>query len=244
MRQIVPRDICPICGAEFYCPPVRKRRARAVYCSRACRARAQIKLKNVRPVRSRRGRAAVQLAFDGRTLCAPPNLVERTCIGCGSNFKVHAAHVRLGGGQYCARKCYWKYQVQRRTYSPHPHVKGGHRSDLGIYFRSSWEANWARYLNWRKDRGEIKAWKFEPVTFEFPVKRGSRFYTPDFQITRLDDSIYYEEVKGFMDKKSQTKLKRMAKYHPQTKVLVIDAPLYRSAHKQLCGLIPNWEVRS
>ena len=55
--------------------------------------------------------------------------------------------------------------------------KAGWREIAGrrIYFRSRWEANYARYLQWLKDRGEIVDWEYEPETFWFEkIKRGVR----------------------------------------------------------------------
>jgi len=64
--------------------------------------------------------------------------------------------------------------------------KAGKRADLGNrFFRSKWEANYARYLEWMKNRGEITDWDYECDTFEFGrIKRGGRFYTPDFKVTK------------------------------------------------------------
>ena len=108
--------------------------------------------------------------------------------------------------------------------------------------RSCWEANWARYLNWLIQLGEIKGWKYEPDTFEFPVKRGSKFYTPDFKVTNNDGSIEYHEVKGWMDSISATKLKRMAKYYPQEKLVLVDKETYRDVALKVGSLIPHWET--
>jgi hypothetical protein len=123
--------------------------------------------------------------------------------------------------------------------------RGGRRDDLGgQYFRSSWEANWARYLNWLKSIGEIRSWEFESKTFEFKgIKRGSRFYTPDFLVTNKDGSQEYHEIKGYMDARSATKLKRMKKYHPTVKVVLIDKGAYVATASKVCGLIPGWEGR-
>jgi len=124
-------------------------------------------------------------------------------------------------------------------------AQGGKREDLGDrYFRSMWESNYARYLNWLVEHQAIKGWQYEPDTFEFPVKRGTLFYTPDFKVTNLDGSVEYHEVKGYMDPKSQTQLKRMAKYHPQVKVVVIDQQQYRAVAKAVAAMIPTWESKT
>jgi len=113
-----------------------------------------------------------------------------------------------------------------------PTIKSGWRDDLQRYFRSSWEANYARYLNFI---GE--PWKYESKEWEFPVKRGNRFYKCDFYLPKLDE---YHEIKGWMDKSSQTKLKRMAKYYPEVKIRVISKEEYQAISKAK-ALIPNWE---
>ena len=130
-----------------------------------------------------------------------------------------------------------------------PQVKGrrgngGKRKDLNdIYFRSSWEANWARYLNWLKSLKQINSWEFEPETFEFKaIKKGSRFYTPDFKILNPNNSVEYHEIKGYMDERSATKLKRMAKYFPEVKLILIGKKEYRSIANAVGKNLPFWEA--
>ncbi len=121
---------------------------------------------------------------------------------------------------------------------------GGTREDLGIYVRSMWEANYARYLNWLIEQGEIQGWEYEPDTFVFHgVTRGAITYMPDFKVTERDGSVVYHEVKGWMDGPSKTKLKRMAKYYPDVKVIVIGEAEYKAVSKWK-GLIPNWETKA
>ena len=119
---------------------------------------------------------------------------------------------------------------------------GGIRSDLGIFVRSSWEANYARYLTFLVGLGEIQGWEYEPETFEFErIKRGTRYYTPDFKVTNLDGSVEYHEVKGWLDPKSNTKLKRMARYHPDITIILIDKEAYYAIRRECKNLVPNWE---
>lgn len=112
----------------------------------------------------------------------------------------------------------------------------GKRDDLGgQYFRSRYEANYARFLNFTKQR-----WEYEKKTFWFlKIKRGVRSYTPDFYLPETNE---YHEVKGWMDKKSATKIKRMAKYYPTVKLIIIDGKWFQNANRQgLCRIIPGWE---
>lgn len=119
----------------------------------------------------------------------------------------------------------------------------GRRPDLeNRYFRSAWEANVARYLNFLCTHGKIHHWEYEVDEFEFPVKRGAgKFYKPDFKVWLTEDRFEYWEVKGHMDTKSATKLKRMQRYYPQYRVVIIDEHRYRSEICPIRALLPGWE---
>ncbi len=123
---------------------------------------------------------------------------------------------------------------------------GGKRPDLdNRYFRSSWEANYARLLNFLVKQGEIAAWEYETKTFVFEaIKRGTRAYTPDFKVTMPDGSHEWHEVKGWLDAKSQTRLRRMAKYFPEEKVVLRDSAYFKALGKSaMPGLLPGWEFK-
>ena len=121
----------------------------------------------------------------------------------------------------------------------------GKRPDLdNRFFRSAWEANYARYLNWMMARREINSWGYEVETFEFAkIKRGSRFYTPDFKVFFPDGRFEFHEIKGYMDSKSATKLKRMKKYFPHIPVVLIDKTIYRQIAVQFGPMLNGWEGR-
>ena len=121
--------------------------------------------------------------------------------------------------------------------------RGGTRKDLGIYVRSSWEANYCRYLNFLKDKNIIYAWAFEPDIFYFEgIRSGCVSYTPDFKIWDSQESFpYYVEVKGYMDAKSKTKLKRMQKYYPNIRVDLVRSKEYNEIKKKVSALIAFWE---
>lgn len=123
--------------------------------------------------------------------------------------------------------------------------KAGWRIIGGIrkYYRSSWEANYARYLEWLLDRGQIRSWKHEPKTFWFlNIKRGTRSYLPDFEVVELSGRVVYHEVKGWLDASSKIKLKRMAKYYPDEKIILIDAKAYRSIASTMKHVLRgDWE---
>ena len=121
---------------------------------------------------------------------------------------------------------------------------GGRRSDLDDrYFRSSWEANYARYLNLLVSRREISSWEYEPRTFVFEkIRRGTRAYTPDFRVSFANGRHEWHEVKGWMDPKSKTRLARMTKYYPDEKVIVVGEGWFRQAVRGgLAALLPGWE---
>lgn len=139
-----------------------------------------------------------------------------------------------------------KYAKSGGTSKPRKNVswKGGWREVGGqrCYFRSAWEANYARVLQHRQDLGQIVCWEHEPDTFWFEgVKRGCVSYLPDFKVTTFDGETEYHEVKGWMDAASKTKIKRMAKYHPNITLLVIDSPKYLKLQGEYRWQIADWE---
>ncbi len=117
------------------------------------------------------------------------------------------------------------------------HIIGGRK----IYFRSSWEVNYANYLQWLKSLGKILEWEFEAETFWFDgIKRGCVSYLPDFRVTETDGEYVYYEIKGWMDERSRTKIKRMAKYHPAVKLIVVDSKEYNALSKKMKNIVPGW----
>lgn len=129
--------------------------------------------------------------------------------------------------------------------TPESEVKSGWRTIGGKakYYRSRWEANFACYLEWLKSIGEIKAWEHEPETFWFKgIKRGVVSYLPDFKVEENNGDIVYYEVKGYMDGRSRTKIKRMAKYYPEIKLAVIERRQYMEIQNKVGRLIKGWEA--
>lgn len=121
--------------------------------------------------------------------------------------------------------------------------KAGWREIGGVrkYYRSKWEANYAMYLQFLLENGQIKKWEHEPKTFWFEkIKRGCLSYLPDFRVTNNDGSLEYHEVKGWMDDRSKTKLKRMAKYYPEVKILLIQKKQYNEILAETKAII-NYE---
>lgn len=137
-----------------------------------------------------------------------------------------------------------KIAAARPSTNSYSRTKGGRREDLGdVHFRSSWEANYARYLNLLMRMKVVTSWEFEPKTFWFEnIRRGVRSYRPDFLVQYANESKpVYVEVKGWMDPKSKTKIARFRKYYPEEKLEVVAAKEYRSIAAKWSSAIPNWE---
>jgi hypothetical protein len=120
-------------------------------------------------------------------------------------------------------------------------VQRGHYliDGVNMYFRSKWEANYALYLNFLVRNKKIEKWYYEKDTFVFDkIKFGVRKYLPDFKIHNLCGTVEYHEVKGYFDSRSKTKIKRMKRYYPKVKLIVIGKDEYTLIKKQvgkLCG---------
>lgn len=91
------------------------------------------------------------------------------------------------------------------------------------YYRSQLELKYAKYLSYQKKIGQILSYAHEPETFWFlEIKRGIRCYKPDFKVIELNGDHYWVEVKGYMDSKSLTKIKRFRKYYPSERLIVVN----------------------
>lgn len=122
--------------------------------------------------------------------------------------------------------------------------RSGRRADLGdMFFRSSWEANYARYLNLLLSMGVVAEWAYEPQKFRFEgIKSGTTNYTPDFRVVYKGDTTpEFVELKGFTTPKDRTKWRRMKKYHPGIRLTVITSKEYYALARKWSSSIPNWE---
>lgn len=109
------------------------------------------------------------------------------------------------------------------------------------FYRSKWEIKYARYLQFLKTQKMIANWIYEPKIFWFDgIKRGCVSYKPDFLVEEIDGSHYWVEVKGYMDKKSATKIKRFRKYFPHEILFVIEESWFKDQSKKFKGFIKDW----
>ena len=246
------KNICQNCNKEFYTHYSTKKK----YCSKSCWMASHMKDKIVTRICKYCGKEfevyVLEIEKDGKGVhCSKKCLVAdyraasivTNCLQCGKEIRTPKARSKDNRGKFCSQSCAgtWRIMNTEGVYNS-KRSRSGRREDLeNRYFRSSWEANYARYLNWLIEHGEIKSWEYEVDTFRFPVSRGNMTYLPDFKITNNDNSVEYHEVKGYMDKDSTTKLKRMEKYYPDTKLVLIDKDVYSKLKRDVCRLIPNWE---
>ena len=134
--------------------------------------------------------------------------------------------------------------ASRPAHKTYTRTRGGMRDDLGhIHFRSSWEANYARYLNLLKKMGVVEHWDFEQEVFWFDgIRRGVTNYRPDFRVKyKGDDKLEYVEIKGWVQPKDRTKWRRMKKYHPHIKLVIVAQKQYEAIKRKWASAIPCWE---
>lgn len=110
----------------------------------------------------------------------------------------------------------------------HTSGNGGVRADLERYFRSNWEANFARVMNLLG-----KQWEYESQSFQLTETLS---YTPDF---RIDGEFY--ELKGRMTERCQKQISLFREQNPNIVLHVIEIKQYDLFRKQYKHLIPNWE---
>jgi len=171
------------------------------------------------------------------------------CNHCGCTFEFKDL-ASLKGCPKCLEKDKASKQPQggKAHFYERASESRGWRVVAGVrkYFINRMEADYFRYLTWLKQQNKIKDFKHQPPEFDFTVvakvRRGPcSFYKPDFLVEELNGQSYYVETKGYLDRKSQTKLKRMGKYFRNVRVVVVQTRDMAEIETAVGGLIEGWE---
>jgi DNA polymerase III alpha subunit len=121
----------------------------------------------------------------------------------------------------------------RSPEGPTPYSAYGFRADLGHLVRSSWEADFARVLNYLQI-----AYQYEPQRFTLQREDGSTLtYTPDFYVPQ--EQRWYE-IKGWMDTVSAEKIALFRQQYPQETLVVIDRTRFAELQMKYRNLV-QWE---
>jgi endogenous inhibitor of DNA gyrase (YacG/DUF329 family) len=238
--NIVPltSSICPSCSKSF---EWKRRSHPEKYCSRDC-AYEGIRKNFARVCEQCGGEFPVNWTNSKRKYCSDKcsasssdTRVTQNCQVCGKDVLVRVGEIKNGRGKYCSNHC----RYNGTPHSGHTFGKGGKRLDLdNIYFRSSWEANFARYLNHLKSIFFVKDWSFEKEVFDLGTVR----YIPDFRVESINGTISYHEVKGYMTKRAQEKIDKFKELHPEKHLVLVDETRYKTLHENYSKVIPNWEL--
>lgn len=127
-----------------------------------------------------------------------------------------------------------------------PNAKNGTRLDLGMCFRSSWEANYARILKFNNKKIDYENDRFTLYEDDGSI---ANVYTPDFKI---DDKIFVE-IKGHADAsdewgcscgrciRDKNKMTMMTGQYPEIEVILIGRKEYKELCQKYNCFVDNWE---
>lgn len=127
-------------------------------------------------------------------------------------------------------------KIAKNSNQKHPYRgKAGKREDLeNVYFRSTWEANFARVLKLMRVE-----FQFEPKIFWLKRANGSEMsYTPDFYLPKTDE---YIEVKGRWFDDAKEKFDLFKEQYPHIKIKVVDSEKYKVYESRFKHQIEEWE---
>ena len=235
-------QVCSFCGKEYSINWAGNHRK---YCSIECSDKAKDT------------RITVNCAVCGKPYLARPHNLENglgkycsnecryaskrdkkvvVCKTCGKEFEtVKSELTRRGGAKYCSQKC----AFENPDYKAHGKSKGGKRPDLdNQYFRSSWEANYARILNHLKDNYIVKSWKYEADCFDL----GFGNYYPDFKVESIDGLVAYHEVKGYKHPVGEKKIEAFRELYSDIPLTIIGEEAYKNLSAVYSKRISNWEI--
>ena len=119
--------------------------------------------------------------------------------------------------------------IGRKNCNPGGYGKWGFRDDLDYFFRSTWEANFARILNFIGIQ-----WEYENSVHR--ARFDSSSYLPDFYLPQLD---LFVEIKGY--DRNPDWLQKLFDYRPSFPLILIGENRYRVIERIFKKLIPSWE---
>lgn len=230
------KRICECCGKEFIAID-----NKTIYCDKLCAGRAN----------REKNRHILKCACCGKEFSTVyPNVIYCS-VSCAS--KINAQ--KQGFGTLIRNKTVWNKGL-KDCFSEETNLKKSDsetlaiiegkrnhpiyrsdarkRADLNCYFRSSYEANIARYFNYVG----IK-WEFEK--HRVFLDSIQRFYVPDFY---LPETNTFVEVKGLYREDALEKLVAFISENNEKddyNVEIIDVNDYAQLYDQFCNIIPNWE---
>jgi hypothetical protein len=237
--------VCTRCGVE-YCDITRRMLSRT--CSDSCQhaMMADTRRRNGSFVRSPETNAKASASLKGRR--HPPEVIERIRLkNLGKKRGPKPDHWSKTAEGRAKMSALHKGRVfteehrrnlrlsQARFFAENPEHcfsrgKGGFREDLGRYFRSRWEANYARYLNLLG-----LEWEYEPCQV---LLSDSSSYTPDFVV-----GGEVHEVKGWMTEKGQRKIDAFLAEYPEAKFRLVGVQEYDLIEREHGDTIPGWEKK-
>ncbi|MEC1526074.1 DUF790 family protein [Neobacillus niacini] len=126
------------------------------------------------------------------------------------------------------------FPIDEDEYGDFSYSAGGFRTDLDPGFKSSWEANIARILNYQGVE-----WKYEKGTKIYDSELGA--YIPDFIVYRGGE-VHVIEVKGRWDQRSVKKVSAAITQAKEEKIIIIDSDYYSLLEEKFKESFPNWET--
>lgn len=132
--------------------------------------------------------------------------------------------------------------IERESCLQNELVKKEFRKDLDKGFRSSWEANFARVLDYYNISYDYEN---RNISYKLKTKEGnakyqsaSMMYLPDFKI---DNTLI--EVKGELDNRSLQNIALFRELYPNDydNLIIIDSDIYYMLSKRYKTIISNWE---
>lgn len=134
------------------------------------------------------------------------------------------------------------YFIERESCLKNESVKKGFRKDLDMGFRSSWEANFARVLDYHNINYDYEnrnnSYKLKTKEGNAKYQSASMMYLPDFKI---DTTLI--EVKGELDNRSLQNIALFRELYPNDyeNLIIIDSDIYYMLSNKYKTIISNWE---
>lgn len=173
---------------------------------------------------------------------------QRTNQDSDPRLKSVSEKISIWNKEHCTPEIKAKIaQTLKKLYAngmPVPQSKSGYRNDLQQYFRSTWESNYVRYLNFVGLK-----WEYESHRFPFYDETGDIIcvYIPDFYVNNefieIKDHAESNSYWSCDCKRCKRDKMKMAMFlsYPQHSIRMIEKAEYKEINNKYRMIVPFWE---
>jgi len=223
------------------------------------RNKIRIKQLGVKESEEFKRKCSIRMTGAGNPKAKSNNPEKYKIVKCKYCEKEKEVYYKSKRDKFCSKDCYYNWQrinhiapaikdvetwrknigfghIGIKNKNPYGLGKQGYREDIGIFVRSSWEANIIRILIFLNILWEYE--KHRVYLLDKESKTGRSSFIIDLWLPQFEFNI---EIKGARFGNKDKKLKLLYEQYPDFPIKIIDGEVYHKLEKMFKHKIPSWE---